>query len=229
MQTAVRTMKYKAPVFGLILFCCGCQPANDTPPAFELVPSVQGASLTEEEKREAIHAVAGLAIAQGLEVSLFASEPMLVNPTNIDIDSRGRIWVCEGINYRPNRNPQNPVREEMERILILEDTDGDGQADSRKVFYEGHDINAALGIAVLGNKVIVSASPYVLLLTDTDGDDIADERKVLFQDVGGEQHDHAVHAFVFGPDGKLYFNYGNEATSFATAMATWWSMLPAIK
>src|SRR3546814_16277291 len=67
-----------------------------------------------------------------------------------------------------------------------------------------------MGIAVLGNQVIVSCSPNVLLLTDTDGDDKADKKEVLFTGIGGEQHDHAVHAFVFGPDGQLYFNFGNE-------------------
>ena len=161
------------------------------------------------------HALAGLEVAPGLEATLFAAEPLLVNPTNIDVDERGRVWVCEGINYRPQLNPQNPVREEMERIVILEDTDGDGKADSRTVFYEGHDINAALGIFVMGNRAIVSASPNVMLLIDTDGDDKADEKEILFTSIGGEQHDHAVHAFVFGPDGRLYFNFGNAGNQLA--------------
>ncbi|MEP6582698.1 MAG: PVC-type heme-binding CxxCH protein [Ginsengibacter sp.] len=165
--------------------------------------------LSDEEKRLSKNALAGLEVADGLQVSLFASEPMMGNPTNIDIDSKGRIWVCEAFNYRPKLNPGNPQRAEGDRILILEDRDGDGKADTAKVFYQGTDVNAALGIAVLGNKVIVSCSPNVFLFTDTNGDDKADTKEVLFTHVGGEQHDHAVHSFTFGPDGKLYFNFGN--------------------
>ncbi len=166
--------------------------------------------LSDEEKRLSKNALAGLEVADGLKASLFASEPMMGNPTNIDIDSKGRVWVCEAFNYRPQLNPGNPTREAGDRILILEDTNGDGRADTAKVFYQGTDVNAALGIAVLGNKVIVSCSPNVFLFTDTNGDDKADTKEVLFTHVGGEQHDHAVHAFTFGPDGKLYFNFGNE-------------------
>ncbi|MEO0330895.1 MAG: PVC-type heme-binding CxxCH protein, partial [Bacteroidota bacterium] len=70
-------------------------------------------------------------------------------------------------------------------------------------------MNAALGIWVMDNQAIVSCSPNVFILTDTDGDDKADEKEVLFTGLGGEQHDHAIHAVVFGPDGKLYFNFGN--------------------
>lgn len=156
-------------------------------------------------------------VAQGLAVSLFAAEPMLTNPTNIDIDARGRVWVCEAVNYRPDYNPHHARREAGDRILILEDTDGDGAADSRKVYYQGADINAALGIMVLGNQVIVSSSPHVLLFTDTDGDDLPDRKEVLFSGIGGLQDDHGVHAFVFGPDGRLYFNYGNAGSQLMDA------------
>jgi putative membrane-bound dehydrogenase-like protein len=167
------------------------------------------AKLSDEEKRLSKNAVAGLETAEGLQTTLFASEPMMGNPTNIDVDARGRVWVCEAFNYRPQLNPDNPQREEGDRILILEDNNGDGKADTAKVFYQGTDVNAALGIAVLGNKVIVSCSPNVFVFTDTDGDDKADKKEIFYTNVGGEQHDHAVHSFTFGPDGKLYFNYGN--------------------
>jgi putative membrane-bound dehydrogenase-like protein len=94
--------------------------------------------------------------------------------------------------------------------MILEDTDGDGISDKETVFYQSPELNAPLGIWVMGNQAIVSQSPYVWLITDTDGDDRADKKEVIFQGVDGEQHDHGMHAFVFGPDGKFYFNFGNE-------------------
>lgn len=156
--------------------------------------------------------LADLKVHDGFEVTLFASEPMFSNPTNMDIDSRGRVWVCEAYNYRNQFNPKNPVREEGDRIMIMEDTDGDGKADKSKVFYQGKEINAALGISVLGNKVIVSCSPNIFVFTDENGDDVADKKEILFQGVHGLQHDHAIHAFTFGHDGKLYFNMGNEGS-----------------
>ncbi|MDH4297319.1 MAG: PQQ-dependent sugar dehydrogenase [Cyclobacteriaceae bacterium] len=157
--------------------------------------------------------LADLSVYEGLEVTLFASEPMFTNPTNIAIDERGRVWVCEAYNYRNQYNPKNPVKQEGDRIMILEDTDGDGKADKSKIFYQGTDVNSALGIALLGNKVIVSCSPNVFVFTDDNGDDIPDKKEVFFQGIQGLQHDHGMHAFVFGPDGRLYFNFGNEGKS----------------
>jgi putative membrane-bound dehydrogenase-like protein len=135
---------------------------------------------------------------------------MMINPTNIHVDERGRVWVCEALNYRNTHNPENPERKEGDRILILEDTDGDAKADKSTVFYQGSDVNAALGIWAVGNQAIVSCSPNVFILSDTNGDNKADKKEVLFSGVGGLQSDHAIHAFVQGPDGKLYFNFGNN-------------------
>lgn len=167
-------------------------------------------SLTEEQKRLPQNALKGLTASNGLEIRVVATEPMLRNPTNIDVDDRGRVWVTEAYNYRPaiNGNPTNP---EGDRIMILEDKNGDGVTDTAKVFYRGPELNAPLGICVLGNRVLVSQSPYVWAFYDDNGDDKADRKEIVFQGIGGEQHDHGAHTFTFGPDGKLYFNLGNEA------------------
>jgi putative membrane-bound dehydrogenase-like protein len=148
-----------------------------------------------------------LVVAEGLAVEPFATEDQLSNPASIDVDDRGRVWVGEAVNYRKK------ARKDGDRILILEDSDGDGRADKTKVFYQDPDIDGVHGICVLGNQAIVSAPDRILLLTDTDGDDKADEKKLLFKGkvlnpVHG-QHDHAIHAVMFGPDGRLYFNFGN--------------------
>ncbi|EEF58089.1 PVC-type heme-binding CxxCH protein [Pedosphaera parvula] len=150
-------------------------------------------------------------VAPGLEVSLFASEPMLRNPTDMDIDERGRIWITEGVNYRSTIKPWGILDPKGDRIVVLEDTDGDGVADKETTFYQGPEINAALGICVLGNKVIVSSSPNIFVLTDTGGDGKADKKELLFTGISGVDDDHGVHAVSFGPDGKLYFNFGNHA------------------
>ncbi|PYJ57640.1 MAG: hypothetical protein DME24_18590 [Verrucomicrobia bacterium] len=165
------------------------------------------AGVGPEAARESVRK---FAVADGLEASLFASEPMVRNPTGMDIDERGRIWITEGVNYRSTFQKWGILQPAGDRIVILEDTNGDGVADKETVFYQDPSINAALGVCVLGNKVIVSSSPNVFVLTDTDGDGKADRRELLFTGVSGKDHDHGVHAFVFGPDGKLYFNFGNE-------------------
>jgi putative membrane-bound dehydrogenase-like protein len=148
-------------------------------------------------------------VAKGLEVSLFASEPMVRNPTDMDIDERGRVWITEGVNYRSTFQSWGVLQPAGDRIVILEDTDGDGAAEKETTFYQGPEINSALGICVLGNQAIVSCSPNVFRFTDTDGDGKADKKEVLFSGISGVDHDHGVHAVVFGPDGKLYFNFGN--------------------
>jgi putative membrane-bound dehydrogenase-like protein len=163
--------------------------------------------------RSPVDAVSGLDVAEGLEATLFASEPRLLSLTNLDIDHRGRVWVCEVVNYRKH----NGKRKEGDRILILEDTTGDGVADSSKVFYQGRDVDSAMGICVLGNRVYVSCSPNVLVFTDTNGDDKPDKKEVLFSNTGQPQHDHSAHSFIFGPDGKMYWNFGNTGKAVSDA------------
>jgi len=154
-------------------------------------------------------AAATLALPDGLTATLFAAEPLLSSPSDIDVDARGRVWVCEVVNYRGKKN----TRPEGDRILVLEDTDGDGRADRQTVFYQGRDVDSALGICVIGDgpgrKAIVSCAPEVFVLHDDDGDLVADRKEVLFTKTGQPQHDHSVHAFVVGPDGRWYFNFGN--------------------
>lgn len=202
----------------LILFPAGCLLAGLMVASYQRSnPSTLDAAtadtlykdLSDTQKRSSRYAVAGLTVANGLEATLFASEPTITNPTNIDVDHLGRVWVCEAYNYRPAING-NPTKNEGDRIVVLEDTNGDGRSDKSTVFYQGKEINAPLGVWVMGNKVIVSQSPYVWLFTDEDGDLKADKKEVIFEGIGGDQHDHGMHAFVFGPDGKLYFNFGNE-------------------
>jgi len=161
-------------------------------------------------RESALADVKKLEVAGGLEARLFACEPDVVNPADMDVDARGRVWICEGANYRSTFQKWGILRPGGDRILILEDTDRDGAADKHTVFYQDPTVNTALGICVLGNRVIVSASPWVFVLTDTDGDDKADKRELFLEDTSRGDHDHCTHAFVFGPDGKLYFNFGNE-------------------
>ena len=165
---------------------------------------------TGQPDRSPETALAGLDVTDGVEASLFAAEPMLLSPSNIDVDHLGRVWVCEVVNYRRFANGNNPDRVEGDRILVLEDTDGDGVADKETTFYQGRDIDSAHGVCVLGNRVIVSAGDSVFSFYDDDGDLKSDRKEVLFTGIKGTQHDHGIHSFTFGPDGRLYFNFGNS-------------------
>jgi putative membrane-bound dehydrogenase-like protein len=164
-----------------------------------------GSALAQKAPDETVKS---LAVADGLEVTLWASEPGMVNPTNMDIDERGRIWVAEGANYRGSR-----LRPAGDRIMVLEDKDLDGRCDSYKVFVQDPSLFSPLGVCKLGNKLYVSQSPNVLVYTieeTSDGPRPVGKPQVIFTGFGGANHDHGVHAFVFGPDGRYYFNCGNE-------------------
>jgi putative membrane-bound dehydrogenase-like protein len=156
-------------------------------------------------------------VAEGLEMKLWASEPLFVNPTSIDVDHLGRVWVCEAVNYRCKLRNIADFRKEGDRIVILADTKGAGKADKAIVFYQGPDLRSPLGIAVAkdpvgpGWKVFVCQSPDILVFEDKDGDGKADgpPRKLL-TNFGGFDHDHGVHGILIGPDLKLYFSVGDQ-------------------
>ncbi len=165
-------------------------------------------ALPAAAQQSAEESLASLSVAEGLELTLFAAEPMLVNPTCIDVDAEGRVWVAEAANYRLFN--QDMARPEGDRIVVLEDTDGDGKADDARTFYQDPSLQAPLGIAVLGDRVYVAQSPDLFYLRDTDGDGVADEKKVILTGFGGVDHDHAIHGLVYGPDGWLYFSVGDR-------------------
>ncbi|MDA7915922.1 NPCBM/NEW2 domain-containing protein [Verrucomicrobia bacterium] len=143
-----------------------------------------------------------------LEVTVWAKSPMLLNPTNMDTDSQGRIWVAEGVNYR--RSVSRPAGD---RIVVLEDTNGDGKADSSHSFVQDPELVAPLGVSVFDNKIVVAQPPHILVYTDVNRDlkfdPKVDTREELISGFNGKNHDHSLHATTAGPDGKWYFNQGN--------------------
>ena len=153
-------------------------------------------------------------VPEGLEVTVWATSPMLFNPTNIDFDSDGRLYVAEGVNYRGKANR----RKEGDRIVVLEDTTGSGHADKSHTFVQETNLAAPLGVAVLDGKVVVSQPPDLLVFTNTKRDGVfdpaVDKRVVLLTGFGGRQHDHSLHSVTAGPDGQWYFNQGNTGAEF---------------
>jgi putative membrane-bound dehydrogenase-like protein len=128
--------------------------------------------------------------------------------------------VCESVNYRTKLRGKRPNRAEGDRIVVLEDADGDGKADKETTFYQSPELIAPLGIAVApypdgpGFKVYVCHSPDILVFEDKDGDLKADgpPRKLL-SGFRGYDHDHGVHGILIGPDNRLYFSVGDQGVS----------------
>ncbi len=153
-------------------------------------------------------------LPEGLEVTVWATGDQLRNPTNIDIDEAGRIWVAEGVRYRHNHEAQP----EGDRIQVLTDTDGDGKADKSHTFVQDPELIAPLGVAVVDNRVLVSQPPHLLSYTDVNRNQVFDEgvdkKEVLLTGFNGLNHDHSLHSLTVGPDGKFYFNQGNCGAKF---------------
>lgn len=141
--------------------------------------------------------------AEGIEVELFASEPLVANPAAIDVDSHGRVWVAEITRYRKFAG-EPPA----DRIKVLVDSDGDGRADRVSVFAEG--VYCPMSICVAGTQVFVATSPDLWVYDDADGDLVADgpPRKLL-TGFGGFNHDHGAHSLVLGPDHKWWMSHGD--------------------
>ncbi|MDG1894975.1 MAG: ThuA domain-containing protein [Fuerstiella sp.] len=136
------------------------------------------------------------------EVNLFAGEeefPDIAAPIQMRWDSLGRLWVSCSTTY-PH---VYPGKEPDDKLVILEDTDGDGKADKSTVFAD--DLHIPLSFELGNGGVYVSEEPHLTFLKDTDGDGRADFRQQLLTGFGTEDSHHALHDFVWTPDGDLVF------------------------
>ena len=136
------------------------------------------------------------------EVNLFASEeefPEIACPIQMRWDSQGRMWVSCSTTY-PHVYPGN---EPDDKLVILEDTDGDGRADKSTVFAD--DLHIPLSFEFGDGGVYVSEEPHMSFIKDTDGDGKADHRELVLTGFGCEDSHHALHDFVWSPDGDLIF------------------------
>lgn len=153
-------------------------------------------------------------VVDDLEITVWATSPMFYNPTNIDIDAKGRVWVAEGVNYRGSaRGVRVDHKGGGDRIVVLEDSTGDGKADKSHVFVQDRELIAPLGVAVIDNRIVVSQPPSLLVYTDVNRDlkfdPKVDKKEALLTGFGGRNHDHSLHSVTVGPDGEWYFNTGN--------------------
>ncbi|MBO0697412.1 MAG: c-type cytochrome [Zavarzinella sp.] len=148
-----------------------------------------------------------MVLPAGFRATVFAAEPDVVQPISFAIDDRGRLWVAEALNY----GEWKPTGKD--RIVILEDTDGDGRADKRTVFYEG--FNYITGIEVGFGGVWVMSPPglYFVPIADT-GDKPASPPELVFDGFGYKESRHNLaNGFTWGPDGWLYAGHGRTSPS----------------
>ena len=140
-------------------------------------------------------------VPDGFEISVFAGEPLFYKPTSLCFDAKGRVMVGQGPQYHLSKTIKD-----VDSVIILTDTDGDGVGDRRNVFATG--FNSIQGLAWKGNDLYVANSPELTVVRDLDGDDVADEYIVVYTDLGN--HEHALHGLVWGPDERLYMSKGNS-------------------
>ncbi len=141
-----------------------------------------------------------LQAADGFEVNLFAADPLLAKPIQMNFDSAGRLWVACSESY-----PQiKPGQKANDKIILLEDADGDGKADKTTVFADG--LLIPTGLEPGDGGVYVGASTDLLHLSRPDGDKGALRRRVVLSGFGTEDTHHMVHTLRWGHDGMLYFN-----------------------
>ena len=163
------------------------------------LPAFAQRGLKDIPDPDPIKQAAAFNLPEGMEIQLVASDPMIAKPVQMNFDSKGRLWLVSSGMY-PHIVPG---AEENDKVLILEDTNGDGVADKRTIFADNLHIPTAVLPADGG--AYVANSTEIIFLKDTDGDGKADQRRVVLSGFGTEDTHHIVHTFEQGPDGMLYF------------------------
>ncbi|MCA9105969.1 MAG: sorbosone dehydrogenase, partial [Planctomycetales bacterium] len=143
---------------------------------------------------------ASFQVVEGFDVNLFVGDPAIAKPIHMNFDADGRLWIASSEVY-PHIKPGEPA---TDKILVVEDTDGDGVVDKSTVFAEG--LLIPTGIAPGDGGCYVANSTELIHLADTDGDGKADQRRVILSGFGTEDTHHLLHSLRWGPDGCLYMN-----------------------
>ena len=167
---------------------------------------------SDGKRLSADQAASEMKLPKGFFADVVAAEPDVQQPIASAWDSRGRLWIAE--NYTYSENPRNFDTDLKDRILVLEDTDGNGSFEKRTVFWDQASKLTSVEIGFGG--VWALAPPNLLFIPDRNGDDIPDGEPIVVLD--GFDSDRVRHNFAnglrWGPDGWLYGRHGIQATSF---------------
>ena len=172
-------------------------------------------------------AMRSFTLAPGYAINCFASEaqfPELANPVQINFDNRGRLWALVMPTY-PQWKPGHPKPDD--KLLIFEDSNGDGVADRVKTFAGG--LHVPIGFEFGNGGVFVAQPPYLLFLKDTDGDDRADTREVVLDGFGAEDTHVGICALEWSHGGELMLLEGvAKSTTVETLYGPWRNHTPAV-
>lgn len=178
---------------------------DDVNPVLAIPPTAFGTKPYSEPKDLRIltpdEALAAMTVPEGYEIQTFASEqdfPELAKPVQMAFDNKGRLWAACMPSY-PQWKPGDP--KPNDKLIIFEDTDGDGRADKSTVFADG--LHVPVGFEFWNGGVLVVNQPKLMFLKDTDGDDKADVREVVLDGFASDDTHHAISAFEWTPDGRL--------------------------
>lgn len=196
MTTPTNPIRVFLFILGL-LFCSRAAAQNATG-----IKNIKGADLDLMNNHDPASELENFELLPGYQANLFAADPMLANPVHMHWDARGRLWVSCSWAY-PQLKPGEVAND---KIIILEDTDGDGAADKSTVFADG--LYLPTGIELANGGCYVAQSPDVFFLKDTDGDDVADVKELALTGFGIEDSHHSISAWRRGPGGWLYFQEG---------------------
>lgn len=175
-----------------------------------------------------------LKVHPDFKVNLVAAEPLISKPLNIDWDAKGRLWVVESLEYPEGKEGGGPEsmysvwerdtnlpkpapvnRPGRDRIAMLEDTNGDGIMDSKKVFAE--DLDLATTFCFYRDGVIVAQPPEILFLGDADHDGRVESRTVLYTGLGTFDRHSVINNFRWGLDGWVYATHGYSSSRKVTS------------
>lgn len=177
-----------------------------------LIVPLSGVLLAEPPQEAAFkylspqEAIDKMTYPDGFVVQAFAAEPGCQQPFAFTFDERGRVWMCENLNYETRRSDLYD-KGPLGRIVILTDTDGDGIMNERKVFQDK--IMFPTGIALGHGGVYVGSPPNLLFIPDRNRDDVPDSEPIVKLDGWGRQDRHeTLNSFTWGPDGWLYGTHG---------------------
>jgi putative membrane-bound dehydrogenase-like protein len=187
----------------ILLFVCvwtGFLRADDLPQGVVNTQNANDVSLTPAESLKRIK------VPDGFSVTLFAGEPAIRRPIAFDFDDRGRLWVVENYSH-PKWNADNKT----DRIVILEDSNHDGEFDKRTIFWDKG--RYLTGIAFGHGGVWIANTPELSFIPDKNGDDSPDSEPVVMLDGFGISSNNVINNLHWGPDGWLYGAIGLSSAS----------------
>ena len=195
---------------------------SNTPPLIQVETNKPGKGPNGEQVYlDGQEAISHMKLAQGLKVNLFADEkkfPELANPVQMAFDTKGRLWVAVWPDY-PRYLPKTEMHD---KIIILEDTDGDGKADKCTTFLDH--LNCPTGFEFYNGGILVAQAPALLFAKDTTGGDHANYIERRLEGFDSADTHHTINSFTFDPGGALYMQ---EGTFMHSQVETLWGTIRA--